>query len=73
MVEAAYRAIAKAAELIDMRKHKSELYEQLSKNKSSGEFLKYFFTYSPSLTKTQRAKVRGQLRKTQKKRMESAY
>ena len=30
--------------LIDMKKHKAELYEKLSKNRGSSEFLKYFFT-----------------------------
>jgi len=59
--------------LIDMKKHKAELYEKLSKNKSSPEFLKYFFTYNPKLTKTQRARVREQLHKTRKIRYESSY
>lgn len=59
--------------LIDMKKHKAELYEKLSKNKSSAEFLKYFFTYNPKLTKTQRANVRKQLQKTRKARYESSY
>jgi hypothetical protein len=59
--------------LIDMKKHKSELYEKLSKNKNSAEFLKYFFSYNPNLTKTQRAKVREQLHKTRKARYESSY
>ena len=59
--------------LIDMKKHKAELYEKLSKNKSSPEFLKYFFTYNPHTTKTQRARVREQLHKTRKTRYESSY
>jgi hypothetical protein len=59
--------------LIDMKKHKAELYNKLSTNKSSAEFLKYFFSYNPRVTKTQRAKVREQLRKTRKARYESSY
>lgn len=59
--------------LIDMKKHKAELYEKLSKNKSSPEFLKYFFSYNPKTTKTQRARVRDQLHKTRKIRFESSY
>jgi hypothetical protein len=59
--------------LIDMKKHKAELYNKLSTNKSSAEFLKYFFSYNPKVTKTQRAKVREQLRKTRKARYESSY
>lgn len=51
--------------LIDMRVQKSQLYEKLSKNKSSPEFLEYFFTYIPtSMDKTRRKKVREDLRKT---------
>lgn len=59
--------------LIDIKKHKAELYEKLSKNKGSSEFLKYFFTYNPHSTKTQRAHVRKQLQKTRKIRYESSY
>ena len=59
--------------LIDMKKHKAELYEKLSKNKSSPEFLKYFFSYNPRSTKTHRARVREQLHKTRKVRYESSY
>lgn len=59
--------------LVDMKKHKAELYNKLSTNKSSVEFLKYFFTYNPKITKTQRANIREQLRKTRKARYESSY
>jgi hypothetical protein len=55
--------------MIDMRIEKSDLYEKLSKNKSSPEFLEFFFTYTPtSLDKTRRRKVREQLHKTIKNR-----
>ena len=59
--------------LIDMKKHKAELYEKLSKNRDSVEFLKYFFTYNPKLTKTHRVHLRKQLHKTRKARYESSY
>ena len=59
--------------LIDMKKHKSELYEQLSKKKDSVDFLKFFFTYNPKSTKTQRDRLKTQLRKTRKARVEGAY
>ena len=52
----------------DMRKNKSVLYEKLSKDKSSPEFVRYFFTYDPHATKTQRNKARELLRKTRKVR-----
>jgi hypothetical protein len=54
--------------LIDMKKHKSDLYLKLSKNKSSAEFLKYFFSYNPRAPKTERTKLREQLRKTRRNR-----
>lgn len=59
--------------LVEMRKTKSALYEKLSTRKSSPDFLKYFFTYNPKVTKTQRQKIRDQLRKTRKARYESSY
>lgn len=59
--------------LVDLRKHKADLYETLSKDKSSAEFLKYFFTYNPRSTKTQRSRVRKQLQRTRKARYESSY
>jgi hypothetical protein len=58
--------------LVDIRKTKAELYEKYAKNKSSIDYLRYFFTYTPDMTKTQRAKVRTQLRKTRKARYESS-
>jgi hypothetical protein len=59
--------------LIDMKRHKAQLYNELSKNKSSTEFLTYFFSYNPRVTKTQRAKVRDQLKKTRSKRLNESY
>lgn len=54
--------------LIDMRKHKSVLYEKLSNDKNSADFLKYFFTYDPRVATTQRRHIREILRKTRKAR-----
>lgn len=63
--------IGKQETLVDMRKHKSVLYDEVSKNKSSPEFLKYFFTYNPRVSQTVRARVREALRKTRKARHSS--
>jgi hypothetical protein len=60
--------LGKQKSLLDMRKDKSILYEKLSKNKSSPEFLEYFFTYVPtSMDKTRRQKVKQDLKKTLRK------
>jgi hypothetical protein len=57
--------LGKQQTLIDIRIKKSELYEKLSKDKSSPEYLEYFFTYVPtSMDKTRRAKIRKQVKKT---------
>ena len=54
--------------LIDLKKGKSELYSNLNKRKTSREYLKYFFSYSPiEQSRTRRLKVRQQLRKTLKR------
>ncbi len=54
--------------LIDLKVQKSTRYKELSENKKSPEFLKYFFTYIPtSMNKTQKAIVHKRLRKTFKK------
>jgi hypothetical protein len=52
--------------LTDMRKEKAVLYEKLSKNKTSPEFLRYFFTYTPGMTKTQKQRLRKALHKTRR-------
>jgi hypothetical protein len=64
--------IGKQETLTDMRKHKSILYEKLGKKKTSGEFLKYFFTYDPHAPKTQRQKIRNLLKRTRKVRTDTA-
>lgn len=53
----------------DIRKHKSVLYEELSKNKSSPDFIRYFFTYNPNVDVKERKKIRETLRKTRKARI----
>lgn len=55
--------------LTDMRKQKAVLYEDLSKNKSSADFVRYFFTYNPHAPKTERQKIRNRLRATRKQRL----
>jgi hypothetical protein len=59
--------------LIDMKRHKAQLYTELSKNKSSVDFLKFFFSYNPRGTKTQRTQVRNALKRTRKARVDSSY
>ena len=59
--------------LVDLKRNKAELYVKLSKNKSSPEFLKYFFSYNPRVSKTERQRVRQQLQRTRKSRYESSY
>jgi hypothetical protein len=59
--------------LVDMKRHKAQLYTELSKNKSSVDFLKFFFSYNPSGTITQRNHARKALQKTRKARIESRY
>jgi len=59
--------IGKQKSLIDMRVEKSELFEKVGKNRSSPEFLEYFFTYTPtSMDKTRRQKFRKETTKTLK-------
>lgn len=43
--------------LIDMKKHRTELYEKLSKHRESPDFLQYFFSYNPVNDKTRRRKL----------------
>ena len=51
--------------LVDIKQDKATLYSTLSKNKTSRDYLKYFFSYVPTETsKTQRLKLRERLRKT---------
>jgi hypothetical protein len=63
--------IGKQETFIEMKRHKAELYTDLSKNKSSPEFLKYFFTYNPNDTSKAKKKIKNQLKKTLRKRKTS--
>jgi hypothetical protein len=51
--------------LIDIKKHKADVYSKYSKEKTSRGYIKYFFSYVPTETsKTRRLKIRERLRKT---------
>ena len=54
----------------DLRKNKSLLYEELSKNKKSADFIRYFFTYDPNVDVKERKKIRDLLHKTRRARTE---
>ena len=56
-------------ELLDMRRERVEMYTKLGKDKSSVDFVQYFFTYNPKDDKTKRAKARALLKKTRKARL----
>lgn len=49
--------LGKQETLIDMKKHRSELYTKLSKDRESPDFLQYFFSYNPVNDKTRRNKL----------------
>jgi hypothetical protein len=53
---------------VDMRKNKAVLYEKLSTNKNSPDFVRYFFTYDPHDDEKERKKARERLRKTRRAR-----
>jgi hypothetical protein len=59
--------------LIDIRRNKAKLYARLSEDKSSADFLKFFFAYNPAAPKTERQQLKKQLKKTRKARIESSY
>jgi hypothetical protein len=65
--------LGKQETLVDMKRHKAHLYTELSKNRLSVDFLKFFFTYNPRDTETKRAQVRKALKKTRRARLESSY
>ena len=52
----------------DLRKNKATLYEELSKDKNSADFVRYFFTYDPHADVKERKKARERLRKTRRAR-----
>ena len=59
--------LGKQKNLLDMRVEKTELWDKVKEDRNSREFLEYFFTYNPvGMSKTERNKVRTQLKKTLK-------
>ena len=55
--------------LTDVRTSKAKLYQKLSENRGSHEFLRSFFSYNPSqLTTTQKQHIRSALRSTYRNR-----
>jgi hypothetical protein len=48
---------------VEMKRNKAELYADLSKNKSSTEYLEYFFSYNPNDTKARKKTLRKALKK----------
>jgi hypothetical protein len=61
--------LGKQKELLDLRRERVELYDKIKNNKTSPDFIQYFFTYNPKSDKTQRAKTRDLLKKTRKARL----
>lgn len=59
--------------LIDIRRNKAKMYARLSEDKTSAEFLNFFFAYNPAAPKTERQQLKKQLKKTRKARIESSY
>jgi hypothetical protein len=60
--------LGKQETFTEMKREKAELYADLSKNKSSPEFLEYFFSYNPTDTAERKKKLMAALRKTKKNR-----
>jgi hypothetical protein len=58
--------------LTDVRTEKAKLYNKLSENRGSPEFLRSFFSYNPAqLTKTQKQHIRSALKTTYRNRRAS--
>jgi len=60
--------LGKQESFTEMKRDKADLYADLSKNKSSPEFLEYFFSYNPMDTPEKKKKLMAALRKTKKNR-----
>jgi len=61
--------LGKQESFIEMKRHKSELYTELSKNKESPEFVRYFFSYNPKDPATRRNSIKKLLKKTRSERV----
>ena len=60
--------LGKQETFTEMKREKAKLYSELSDNKSSPEFLEYFFSYNPSDPSEKRKQLLKALRKTRKNR-----
>jgi hypothetical protein len=60
--------LGKQETFTEMKREKANLYSELSSNKSSPEFLEYFFSYNPSDSSEKRKQLIKALRKTRKNR-----
>ena len=59
--------------LVELKRHKAEFYQTLATNKSSADFLAFFFTYNPDMTPAQKDKLKDALKKTRKERLKKSY
>jgi hypothetical protein len=57
---------------VQMKRHKAELYSDLSKDKNSPKFLEYFFSYNPSDTPARKKTLRNALKKLKTKQEDSS-
>jgi hypothetical protein len=61
--------LGKQETFTEMKREKAKLYSELSANRTSPEFLEYFFSYDPSEPADKRNKLLKALRKTRKNRV----
>ena len=61
--------LGKQESFIEMKRHKSELFTELSKNKESPDFVRYFFSYNPKDPATRRNSIKKLLKKTRSERV----
>jgi len=57
---------------VEMKRHKAQMYADLSKNRSSSEYLEYFFSYNPNDTTARKKTLRKALKKLKTKPEESS-
>ncbi len=60
--------LGKQQSFTEMKREKAELFAELSKNKTSPEFLEYFFNYNPMDTPKKKTALLKALRKTRRSR-----
>ena len=61
--------LGKQETFTEMKREKAKLYSKLSSDRTSPEFLEYFFSYDPSESAEKRKKLLKALRKTRKNRV----